>query len=103
MIKDQLKEHIIEEVDRDDQFHYFMHQGVIKTDAETTRLSVVFDSSAKLGKHSHLLNDCLHIGSSLRPLMYDVSLRFRVHKVVVIRNTRKAFLQIKVTQVIEAV
>ena len=100
MIKDQLKEHIIEEVDEtmnnENQLHYLPHQVVIRTDAETTRLRVVFNASAKLGKHSHSLNDCLHVGPLLTPLMYNVILRFRVYKVVLIGDIRTAFLQIEV-------
>ena len=97
MIKDQLKEHIIKEVDEtmnnDNQLHYLPHQAIIRTDAETTRLRVVFDASTKLGKHSYSLNDCLHVGPSLTPLMYYVLLRFCVYKVVLIGEIRKAFLQ----------
>ena len=100
VIKDQLKEHIIEEVDEtmndENQLRYLPHQAVIRTDAENTWLRVVLDASAKLGKHSHSLNDCLHVGPSLTPLMYNVLLRFRLYKVVLIGDIRKAFLQIKV-------
>ena len=100
MIKDQLKEHIIEEVDETinngNQLHYLPHQAIIRTDAETTRLRVVFDASAKLGKHSHSLNDCLHVDPSLTLLMYNVLLGFRMYKVVPIGDIRKAFLQIEV-------
>ena len=82
VIKDQLKEHIIEEVDEtmnnENQLHYLPHQAILRTDAETTPLRVVFDASAKLGKDSHSLNDCLHVGPSLTPLMYNVLLRFCV-------------------------
>ena len=54
---------------------YIPHQAVIRENAETTKLRIVYDASAKLTKESKSLNDCLHTGPSLTPLLYDVLLR----------------------------
>ena len=43
--------------------HYFPHQAVIRKEAETTKLRVVFDASSKEDKRGTSLNDCLHVGS----------------------------------------
>ena len=98
----RLKVEIIEEVDEtmnnENQLHYLPHQAGIRNNAKTTQLRVVFDASAKLGKHSHLLNDCLNASLSLTQLMYNVLLRFCVYKRVLIGDITNAFLQIEVTK-----
>ena len=42
------------------------------------------------------LNDCLHIGPSLNPYLFDILLRFRVHEVALTADIEKAFLNIKI-------
>ena len=37
------------------------HQAVIRRDAKTTKLRVVYDASSKGGKKGTSLNDCLHV------------------------------------------
>ena len=100
VIKEQLEEGIIEKVTDENETkegtHYLPHHPVIREQAETTKLRVVFDASAKVSKSKLSLNDCLHTGPSLAPMLYDVLLRLREHKVVLIGDIRKAFLQIEI-------
>ena len=56
---------------------------------------MVYDASAK-SRHEPSLNDCLVPGPALTPLIFDVLLRFRLHKVVLIGDLEKAFLNIEV-------
>ena len=42
------------------------------------------------------LNDCLHVGPSLTPLLFDILLRLRVNPVVLIGDIEKAFLNAEV-------
>ena len=42
------------------------------------------------------LNDCLHKGPSLNPLLFDILLRFREKRVALIGDIEKAFLNIEV-------
>ena len=42
------------------------------------------------------LNDCLDVGPSLLPLLYDILLRFRLNKVALTGDIEKAFLNIRV-------
>ena len=65
IIQDQLQCGIIEKVDRTKcpdvgKVHYLPHHGVVRKDALTTKLSVVFDASSKATKDSPSLNDCLY-------------------------------------------
>ena len=76
--------------------HILPHHPVIREQAETTKLRVVFDASAKVSKSKLSLNDYLHTGPPIAPMLYDVLLRLRENKVVLIGDIRKAFLQIEI-------
>jgi hypothetical protein len=66
IIKDQLKTGVIELVAAlekpSDKLHYLPHQVVIRKDAETTKIRIVYDASAKESKNGTSLNNCLHTG-----------------------------------------
>ncbi|XP_015760096.1 PREDICTED: uncharacterized protein LOC107339340 [Acropora digitifera] len=61
--------------------HYLPHRTVVR---------VVYDASSKMFGPS--LNDCLHIGPFLNPLLFNILLRFRVNEVALIADIEKAFL-----------
>ena len=42
------------------------------------------------------MNDCLHVGPSLNPLLYDILLRFRENRIVLKGDIEKAFLNVGV-------
>ena len=76
-MKQQLESGVIEkvaELESADKIHYLPHLAVVRQDAVTTKLRVVYDASAKVdnGKGASL-NDCLHVGPSLNPLLFDIS------------------------------
>ncbi|XP_068720408.1 uncharacterized protein [Montipora capricornis] len=101
VIREQLKQGIIEPVDQGTtngvgKVHYIPHHEVIRVDKETTKLRVVYDASAKAQSTTPSLNDCLYAGPPLSFLIYDILLRFRVHKVAISGDTEKAFLNISV-------
>jgi len=54
----------------------------------------VFDGSAKADPKYFSLNDCLEKGPNLTPLIFDVLLKFRQHKVGITGDIEKAFRQI---------
>ena len=99
IIKDQLSSGIIERVTDLEgacKVHYLPHQAVIRKDAETTKLRIVYDASAKEGKNGTSLNDCLHTGPSLNPLLFEILVRFRENRVALVGDIEKAFLNIAV-------
>jgi hypothetical protein len=99
VIRDQEKKGIIEAVNptlTSNKIHYLPHREIIRTDKQTTKLRIVFDASAK--KDGPSLNDCIHAGPSLSPLLMDVMLRFRCFKVALVADIEKAFLMIGVDE-----
>ena len=99
IIKDQLSSGVIESVTELEgacKVHYLPHQAVFRKDAETTKLRIVYDASAKEGKNGTSLNDCLHTGPSLTPLLFEILVRFRENRVALVGDIVKAFLNISV-------
>jgi hypothetical protein len=99
IIKQQLDAGVIErvpELDTAEKVHYLPHQAVVRQNAQTTKVRVVYDASAKDLKSNTSLNDCLHIGPSLNPLLIDILLRFRVNRVALVADIEKAFLNVGV-------
>ena len=99
IIKQQLEEGIIEPVPErptGKRITYIPYQPVVREEAGTTKVRVVYDASAKATKGIKSLNDCLHTGPSLTPMLYTVMLRFRMYKIVLLADIKQAFLQIEV-------
>lgn len=76
--------------------HYLPHHAVVRQDKQTTKVRVVYDASAKSAGPS--LNKCLHVGPKLNTKIFDILLRFRVHRIAIIADIEKAFLMISVAR-----
>ena len=101
IIKEQAEQGIIEQVtslEKADKVHYLPHQAVIRKDAVTTKVRIVYDASSKGSKSGTSLNDCLHVGPSLNPLLYSILIRFRENKVALVADIEKAFLNVEVNK-----
>ena len=99
VIKGQLVSGVIErvaELEESDRVYYIPHLAVIRKETTTTKLRVVYDASAKSGKGGVSLNDYLHKGPSLTPLLFDILVRFREKRVALVGDIEKAFLNIEV-------
>ncbi|CAB4010413.1 Hypothetical predicted protein [Paramuricea clavata] len=99
VIKEQLELGIIEpvvELERADKIHYLPHHAVVRKDAKTTKVRVVYDASSKETKKGVSLNDCLHVGPPLYPLLYHIILRFREKRIALVADIEKAFLNIEI-------
>ncbi|XP_076643543.1 uncharacterized protein LOC143353821 [Halictus rubicundus] len=77
------------------QAHYLPHHGVLKPSSSTTKLRVVFNGSWSEPSQPSL-NDRLHVGPNLLPLLADVLLRWRKHQFVVTADVTKMYQQILV-------
>ena len=85
IIEDQLEAGIIEWV-----------VELIRKESTTTKVKVVYDASLREGKTGMSLNDCLYVGPSLNPLLYNILLQFRENRVVLVGDIEKALLNVEV-------
>ena len=72
----------------------FHIRRVIRNEAESSKLRVVYDASARERTDQPSLNDCLHPGPSLQNLYWAELVRARIHPVALTGDLLKAFLQI---------
>ncbi|XP_065059138.1 uncharacterized protein LOC135686755 [Rhopilema esculentum] len=101
IINEQLEKGIIEKVDLTSpvevgEVHYLPSQVVIREEALTTKIRIVYDASSK--SNGVCLNDTLHTGPSLTEQLYAILLRFRGKKIGLIADIEKAFLSIAVDE-----
>ena len=103
VIADQLQNGIIERVPesglnscKPGGVHYLPHHEVIRSDKKTTRLRIVYDASSKRANEVSL-NDCPYRGPPLTPLIFDILVRFRMFRTVLIGDLEKAFRNVRVT------
>ncbi len=73
--------------------YYLPIHGVFKDTSTTTKVRPVFDASAK-SSNGVSLNDTLLTGPSLNPLLTDVIIQFRQHKIGFSANISKMFREI---------
>jgi len=83
--------------DKNQIVRYIPHHGVVKEQAESTKLRIVFDASSK-NKGECSINDCLHQGPNLFPNLIGILTRFRFYKYAITADIEKAFLQIGVNE-----
>ena len=91
VIQEQLRDGVIEavsdlEVPEIGRKHYLLHYVVVRRDAKTTKLRVVYDASSRADGKGPSLNDCLHVRPSLTQLLFDILLRFRCNRIALISD-----------------
>ena len=70
---------------------------VIREGAESTKMRMVYDCSAKRNPQSPSLNDCLEVGPPLEPVIFDILLRNTMKPFCITGDIQKTFLQIKIS------
>ena len=100
IIKEQIKEGIVEKVDTEaqDRDFYLPHKAVIRESAETTKLRIVYDASARENQNSPSLNECLETGPPLQNHLWQVLIRGRFHPVALTGDLKQAFLQVRIRE-----
>ena len=100
IINDYLIDSILEEVapiNKTDAVHYLPHRAVVKEERETRKTRTVFDDSGKY-QEGKLLNDMLDPGPCLLLHIFDILQRFRLWKIGIVADVKKAFLQIAIDE-----
>eukprot|EP00794_Sanderia_malayensis_P020737 gene20737-22768_t len=85
-VKDGILE-IVPEKPTGEVIHYVPHQAVIRENAESTRMHIVYDLSARASPNVPSLNNCLEKGPYLQPNRMSTNCNTG--------DIKKAFLQIK--------
>ena len=67
---------------------------MFRDDKTTTKCRIVFDASAREGDGLSL-NDCVLPGPALQPGLASVLIRFRTHRIGLIADIEKMFLEVK--------
>ena len=87
-------EEVLDLTSGDGSVRYLPHHAVFRADRQTTKCRIVFDASAR-EQDSVSLNDCVLPGPALQPNLASVLIRFRTHRVGLIADVEKMYLQIK--------
>lgn len=85
---------IVKDGDLEDGY-YTPHHAVIKNSSMTTKWRIVFNFSAP-SSTGVSLNAILHNGPTIQNSTFVIHLRFRIHKVVIMGDIEKMYLQVKV-------
>ena len=78
IINEQIQEGIVSKVtgmEDAQKISYLPHSAVIRQEAETTKVRIVYDASCKDKVTKTSLNDCLHVGPPLTPNIVNILLR----------------------------
>ena len=99
-IYEQLAEGIIEPAPKtaNGRTFYIPHKPVIRETAETTKLRVVYDASAKANENAPSLNDCLNSDPALQKKFWSVLVHQQTYPVAVCGDIQEAFLQIRIKE-----
>ena len=100
IIKDQEAQGIIERAEHEPggRSFYLPHKPVVRQAAESTKVRVVYDASAKPNNNAPSLNECLETGPPLQNLIWDVLARNRVRPISLAGDLKQAFLQIRIKE-----
>ena len=100
IIQEQLQDGIVERAPREctEKEFYIPHKEIVRKSAETTKLRIVYDASAKESNSQPSLNDCLHPGPALQNQLWKILVRARFSPILLTGDLEKAFLQIRIRE-----
>ena len=86
IIQTQLSQGIVERADevvKDGKEFYIPHKAVVRENAESTKIHIVYDASARGNASVPSLNECLEIGPPLQNQLWNVRVRDRFYPVAI--------------------
>lgn len=100
VIEQQKAEGIVEAADQPAQGveFYIPHKPVIREEAASTKVHVVYDASAKAHLTAVSLNDCLYPGPTLQNKLWNVLVRSCILPIAVVGDLKQAFLQVQIRE-----
>ena len=99
IIQTQLSQGIVERADevvKDGRKFYISHKATVRENAESTKIRIVYDASARANASVPSLNECLEIGPPLQSQIWNVLIRNRFYLVAIAGDLNQTFLQIRV-------
>ena len=99
IIQTQLSQGIVERADevvKDGREFCNPHKAVMRENAESTKIRIVSDASARENASISSLNVCLEICPPLQNQLWNVLIRNRFYPVAITGDLKQAFLQIRV-------
>ena len=93
VIIEQLEQEVVEKAPEkaEGKEFYLPHHAVVREEAETTKLRIVYDASARAHSNAPSLNECLHDGPPPQNKLWSVLIPNRFHAVAVTGDLCKAF------------
>ena len=95
-IQEQLAEGIVERAPNSVEGREFHIRGVLRETAESTKLRIVYDASARAWDGAPSLNECLNTGPPLQNQLWSVLIRGRFNPIAITGDIKKAFLQVRI-------
>ena len=100
IIKDQLAKGIVEKapsVANGKEF-YIPHKPVVRKSAESTKVRIVYDASARAYGEAPSLNKCLENGPPLQNQLWDILVRNRFNPITLAGDLKQAFLRVRINE-----
>lgn len=100
IIRDQLSQGIVEPAPENPQGKefYIPHKAVVRETAESTKIRIVYDASARANEKAPSLNECLETGPALQNLLWNILTRNRFFPVALTGDLKQAFLQVRIRE-----
>ena len=101
IIHEQIKQSIVEKAPEQptgERVFYMPHKPVVRESATSTKVRMVFDASTKPHPLANSVNECMHTGPPLQPLLWDIMIRTRMSSDILLSDLQKAFLQIAIKE-----
>ena len=101
MVREQIEQSIVEKTPEQptgERVFYMPHKPVVRESAISTKVRMVFDASAKPHPLANSVNECMHAGPPLQPLLWDIMIRARMSSDILLADLQKAFLQIAIKE-----
>ena len=78
IVHEQTEQDIIEKVPEQptgEHVFYMPHKPVVRESATSTKVRMVFNTSAKPHPLANSVNECMHTGPPLQPLLWNIMIR----------------------------
>lgn len=100
IISEQKEQGVVEIAERPAQGveFYIPHKPVVRENAESTKMQIVYDASARVKPSALSLNDCLNAGPPLQNKLWDVLVRQWSYPIAVAGDLKKAFLPVRIRE-----